>query len=366
MALTNINGPADSRFGIKSTLKQFSDAPPSSRDQKGNRSEMQFSSSSRVAVILVGTGPSTKKFLDLAKDRQLVTIGVDRESLDSIADIPVPISTYDSEAAAHSCIEVSVAENLTIVGVLSRSSGPATITVARLAQQFGVPGFSESLARLCVSKKELALFARRMSISSPQLIQNDKDLRRALGELKRVVVKPEIPIVGKKGISIVSEIDDVTAAVQTAAANSFNAGVVYQEWVPGKDISLVTFSFRGEIMRAEFFEEHVGFDERELSSQGIQWGVEIDEFQVSSMTDIAKIVLSSMPASGTVVFSFRVQEKSVCLYEINVGLVGDGLFDVLWGLVWPDDNPFEREFSAMVGEVPAFGSMPGKPARYQP
>lgn len=320
----------------------------------------------RQAVLIVGTGEATKSYFDICENLNLVTVGIDRNPLDSNAAIHIPVSTYDFDSAEKACQRVVKSNRLEVVGVLSRSSGPAVITVSRLAQSFGVPGVSEGLARACVSKKELARQTELLSIPSPRLFDDWVEICTALCSGKKVVAKPDIPIVGKKGVSVISTLEEAASAVHVASSNSYNSEAIVQEYVPGEDIFLVTFVQEGHIRWTTFFEERVGFVSGEFFSQGLRWEAETRFEAATEMKHCAKSFLRTNPCSGTVVFSFRLSGVSALLYEVNTGLVGDGLFDNLWTKVWPSDNPFLREAMVMIGRDASLPDVAGIPAKYYP
>ncbi len=320
----------------------------------------------RQAILIVGTGEAARKYFEISEKLKLLTVGVDRNSLNSRADFHVAQSTYEVDRVEKACRSLAESERLQVVGVLSRSSGPAVITVSRLAQSFGVRGVSEGLARACVSKKELARQAELLSIPSPRRLNDAAEIVAALRRGRRVVIKPDIPIIGKKGVLVVSTAKEMNRAFSVAAANSYNSEAIAQEYSPGKDIFLVAFVRQAQIIWRTFFEERVGFAAGEFYNQGLVWGQKIEVGVAEAMERTSRSFVKAHPCSGTVVFSYRASGSSALLYEVNTGLVGDGLFDSLWSKVWPSDNPFLREAMEMIGRDVIFPNSAGTPADYHP
>lgn len=324
------------------------------------------SESARKAVIIIGTGHASKPYFEICEGLNILTVGVDRNPCNAPGNFHIAESTYDFVRVERACRRLVESEGLTIVGVLSRSSGPAVLTLAGLVETFGVLGVSQDLARACVSKKELSREGNLLSIPSPRVLEDPDELNKALLRGTSVVVKPDIPIIGKRGISVVSTPGEVANANALAAENSFNHEALTQEYVPGSDVFLVTHVRGPRILWHAFFEERVGYSSGKFFNEGLSWGKEIDENVASRMVSSATAFLTTNPGNGTVVFSFRHSRASAFLYEVNVGLVGDGLFDYLWPMVWPTDNPFLREVRTMIGLPVVFPNKPGIPSEYRP
>lgn len=318
----------------------------------------------REAIVIVGTGDASRPYFEICENLGVLTVGVDRNPLDSRADFHVSLSTYDSASVTTACRRLAESERLNVVGVLSRSSGPAVMTASRLAQSFAVPGVSEGLARACVSKRELARRAQLLGVPSPRRLSGVAEIDATLRCGKTVVIKPDVPVIGKRGVSVVSTLGDIDRAYSRAAENSHNSEAIAQEYVRGEDVFLLAFVRQGQILWRTFFEENVGFASGEFYNQGISWGRKFEAETAGAMERSAKSFVKAHPCAGTVVFSFRVSGASAFLYEVNTGLVGDGLFDNLWSEVWPTDNPFLREVMGMIGREVMFPDTEGIPGSF--
>lgn len=67
----------------------------------------------------------------LAQNFNLLSVGTERKALDSHADFHVAESTHDFHRVEKACRGLAESEGLKVVGVLSRSSGPAVISASR-------------------------------------------------------------------------------------------------------------------------------------------------------------------------------------------------------------------------------------------
>ena len=67
------------------------------------------------------------------------------------------------------------------------------------------------------------------------------------------------------------------------------------------------------------------------------------------MLEIASKVIKLSTSSGFINFSFRYSSPdAIYLYEVNPGLVGDGLIDVTLSEHYPDIDFYEIEVSSML------------------
>ena len=306
-------------------------------------------------IISIGTGKSQRQLISQAKHMGFKVIGIDRDPDVNLVDDNLKISTYSHQGIIKVLGDAIL--NRKIEGVISRTSGPATFTAAKVSEFLKLPTATSIFAQSVLSKSHLAKTAMRKNIETIEIVNIGHGL--GLDEGIDLVIKPDQPILGKQNVYRVKSLSQYQDARKKAMHESFNKKCICQKFIAGREIGVMIAVSRGRFLWHFIFEEIVG----ELVGgkfQGI--GVKGPASRLKSY--VKKSLLSSclkfienLEATGFLFFSFKVTEQNnIFLYEVNQGLSGDGIVDFLMPKIWPKVNFFELDVLLSIGEVPEFPS----------
>lgn len=299
-------------------------------------------------VVCVGCGPSQVPLIRAAKAYGYSVIGIDRSPSCDLADIIIPISTY---------FKSDVLDELNTSGkypkfkaVLSRTSGPAVETAFVIADHYSLKSPGRLVVNCSLSKWNLFKWAKQNSVPTIATLRSMTldSIPKDWGEL---VIKPAVPIYGKKNVFLVKQYDQIKLAIQKACNESLDNYSIVQPFVLGKDIGFVTLCRQGKILWSSFYQENNSFNNGTVSAVGVSSLKEDFPPKVEKRIHAsAELLLKESNADGFVFFSFRCDNSgNSFLYEVNPGLCGDALADKLLPAMWPGVNFFEIDVAAMTG-----------------
>lgn len=201
------------------------------------------------AVLCMAAGQSQLVVARKARELGYAVIGVDRNPeapAFALCDEVIVASTYEAGPIVQALGELLPAYRL--VGVLNRSSGFPVITTAEICAAFGLPGPTPVAAETLTSKSLLMAACREAGIRAPEAISlaeaEEPDAARVRFPC---VVKPALSLVGKSGVRVVEELADLAGALAEARAVSLNGLVNIEQWVPGRDLSLLAVIEKGRV-----------------------------------------------------------------------------------------------------------------------
>lgn len=300
-------------------------------------------------ILIIGTGPSHAPLIEAARRRGYSIIGVDRSPNTDLVDISIPISTYSTDKVIDELGKTNKYPKFE--GVLCRSSGPAVETAATVAEKHSLPTAGLRVAKCSVSKWDLFNWACRNGLATIPTLRR-KELTTISKNWNAVVIKPAMPVYGKKNVFLVKEAGQIKLAMSKACEESLDGYAIAQLFVEGEDISLVTLNRNGKILWSGFYQEIVSFQDGVVSGEGVATLRPNFYSQAQEeMKATAKLLIKQSGSSGFVFFSFRyVDSAKPMLYEVNPGLCGDELADKLLPAMWPRADFFDLEVAAMTGQ----------------
>lgn len=304
----------------------------------------------RPWVISVGCGPNQVPLIIAAKNCGYSVIGIDRTPATSLVDISIPLSTYSTKDVIAELNEAGKYSKFE--GVLCRSSGPAVETAFAIAKNHTLLSAGRAVVECSVSKWNLYSWAKTNAIPTIPTLRCT-DLVAAPDDWGEVVVKPAVPVFGKKNVFLVKGADQMAPAIDKARKESLDGHSIVQPFVPGEDVGLVTLSRKGEILWSAFYQEYTSFEGGALVGIGVTSLPNNFDAQLKKRALAhAKVMLNQSYASGFVFFSFRcAPSESPLLFEVNPGLCGDDLADKLLPAMWPDVDFFKIDVAAMTGRA---------------
>ena len=304
-------------------------------------------------IISIGTGKSQRQLISQAKHMGFKIIGIDRDPDINLVDDNLKISTYSQQGIIKELGDTIL--NREIAGVISRTSGPATLTAAKVSEFLKLPTATSIFAQSVLSKSHLAKTAIRKNIETLKIVNIGQEL--VWDEGLDLVIKPDQPILGKQNVYRVKSLSQYRDASKKAMNESFNKKCICQKFVAGREIGVMIAVSRGRFLWHFIFEEIV----EELVGgkfQGI--GVKgpasrLKPYVKKSLLSSCLKFIENLKATGFLFFSFKVTEQNnIFLYEVNQGLSGDGIVDFLIPKIWPKVNFFELDVLLSIGEKPEF------------
>lgn len=197
-----------------------------------------------TTLVLVGGGTESLRGVEIARalGYRVAVLDGNRDAPGlGEADEPLLVSTYDVEGAVASVEALSLRTR--VVGVASVAID-APVTVATIAERFGLPGIPLEAARLSSDKIRMKQRFARMGIPTPRFwpVQELADFREALGasHAELFVIKPADSR-GARGVLLVRRGDDLADRLEESMSNSPSRRCLIEEFQFGPQISSESF-----------------------------------------------------------------------------------------------------------------------------
>jgi hypothetical protein len=321
---------------------------------------LQKRSDPRDVVVNVVCGSKQEPLVRAAQHRGYSVIGIDRVDRVDFLDYQVRCSV---ESISELCVQVAnlvSGENFSIKGVTCRSSGLACYSAEVLRRRHRCVGAGKRLAWASVCKWFLYnwLVINKVPTIYTKLLRFESELTSSY-KFRGLVIKPSQPSIGKEGVSVVSS-DTRKANKQIAKAcyASRNYQAVVQTKIDGRDIGLCIACHRGSVMWHQMYEELNQFSPAGVQNTGIDYDpIKLKKSTEEDMLNVAKGLICIDGSSGFVFFSFKVTSAGTAfLYELNVGLSGDGIIENGFAKKFPDINFFDVDVLLMTDKVTSWPS----------
>ncbi len=301
----------------------------------------------RKWVLSVACGKSQESLLRTARKLGYSIIGVDQSPITEFLDIAIPLSTHATDEVLN---ELASGNFPKFDGVICRSSGLAVRTANAIAQAYSLPRAGNLVSSCSISKSFLHDCLVNLGLKTiPTFIVRPNESRPSGWD--KMVVKPSHSLFGKKNVFLISDDESYATSVAAACDESMDGCAVVQPFIPGRDIGLITLSQNGNFVWSTFFEENNDLSCGAVKANGVSTIKRpLSHQQEKYAITLAKRVINESESSGFVFFSFRVKEfEDPMIYEINPGLCGDHVADILLPAMWPSSNFFEIEVLVMTG-----------------
>lgn len=294
-------------------------------------------------LLSVGAGLSQQPVIQTAKKLGYRVAAIDRNPKApgfSDSDVCVVASTHESTGLMNLIREKL--GNQRITGILNRSSGPPVITAAILANAIGLYYVPIETAKMMVNKNLFRQFCRdhHLPIPSFEIPGSDSNLFSEDIEFP-VVVKPSVSLVGKSGITIVEDQAALPQAITSARQASVTGDILFEEYLPGPDISLISFVQDGRLVPISLLDEINDVDSsgrvrgRGFAIPSIHTCTQVE----SQVIDIANSLIQVTNISRSpFMVSFRLDRAGApYLIEVHLDLGGDLLIEELYPRALPFD-----------------------------
>lgn len=292
------------------------------------------------AVISLGAGVSQLPLIERAKNAGYSVIAIDRDETAvgfSKADERVLVSTHDTDRVLEAVR--SLQSRYHFDGVVARVGERALYTAAAVAQMLHLPGLTEGVVRLATEKSALREWCAAHQIRAPKGVRlTSRGTSVPLDLAYPMVVKPDMTINGKEGITVVKSRDDVSDAISAASSASDNGLIEIEEYITGSDVSCLFVVSAGDAKVVTYWDELVDVEKSGLiRGRGVSVPTKAPEPAQQRMENVAAAIAAAFPvAHALLIASFRIgQDTNPYLIELHADLGGDGIADMLL----PQANP---------------------------
>jgi len=286
-------------------------------------------------VVCLAAGHSQKPVIERARALGYVIIGVDRNvnaAASGLCDHMIHLSTHDPQPIIQALKKHPLASR--IAGVLNRSSGPPVATAAAINESFNLPGVPLHRARQCLNKDLMRTECLRQDlyVVKHQTVASFSDLQTENLSYP-CVMKPALSMVGKQGVVVVSQAEQMQAAFTQAQAASVSGKVLVEDYLPGHDVSVIALVNRGKLEILALLDEinqQLGDGTVEGKAMAVpsrfNTGPEADRIAAltQKVADVFELEHSAL------LMSCRISEGcEPRLIEIHLDMGGDKIMDVL-------------------------------------
>ncbi|MCQ1538193.1 ATP-grasp domain-containing protein [Methanocalculus taiwanensis] len=289
----------------------------------------------RKAVIVIGAGKSQVLVIKKAKSMGFAVIGVDRDRNApgfTLCDEKVYLSTYESQPIIERIKDLMTVYDLR--GVINRSSGVPVVTCADICSAFHLPGVATQAVKKIIDKSQLISFCNKNNISAPHCIavNSFKELNQYTVRYP-CIVKPALSTVGKCGVTHVEREKELEQAFKKAKKISVTGFVNIEEYIEGRDVSLISVVRDGVVYPITLLDE---INTRDQSGEIVGVGFAVPSIFTNQNEELKIHALAADVVTtfnlGTTIFimSCRCNFKdNPRLIEIHLDLGGDLVLDQL-------------------------------------
>jgi len=306
-------------------------------------------------IICLAAGTSQHPLIKAAKHAGFMVVAIDRDPEApgfSIADKKIIESTYDTDKVLKALYALEKKHHFR--GLLARTSGPALKTAAAIAEEFNLPGLSSDIIPLATEKSKLREFCEGHGILMPkgQKISQTKELDPHLS--LPLIVKPDLPLIGKKDVRLVYKPSDLEIAMEYALKSSGNGFVEVEEYIDGIDVSALFLLKHGHITIVHYWDELIG-----LTDENFIKGIGVNVPSVIQSTNVSFDVKNVIELFGQrfkeinalLILSFRIDfSGKPYLIEMHCDLGGDLIADVLFSAAFPDFDFFNMALEVAINK----------------
>ncbi|KKS33158.1 MAG: ATP-grasp domain protein [Parcubacteria group bacterium GW2011_GWC2_42_12] len=320
----------------------------------------------RPAIVCLAAGKSQLIVIEKAKELGLSVIAVDRDPNApgfALSDEKIELSTYDATPIINKLY--SLKDKYKLIGVVNRASGPPVVTAAKICQVFELPGVPPKSASIIVNKSQLMAACSGRGIATPacQAVSSLEDINYEHLDLP-CIVKPSLSLVGKKGVRLVLKKDSLPEAFMAACQAAMNGIVNVEEFVPGRDVSLMGVVVKGQLHCITLLDE-LNVTDSNGNIKGVGFAIPSvfsGQPEEASIIGMAKKIVDSFKLDTTAFnMSCRCESRGTPrLVEIHLDLGGDLILDALI----PESTSFdvlEFMFRALTGEKPVLQNITFNP-----
>ena len=291
-------------------------------------------------LISLGAGLSQVELIRTAHDLDFEVIAIDiNEDAPGFkyADKRIVKSTHSPKEIINELNKIiSENEDICLLGILNRSSGPPVISAAEISEHFDLPGVSVDVARNVVNKDRLRTVGHKLGIPFPafKIIDTNNTNFETKGIHFPVVVKPALSMVGKSGVCVSRSESNLLPSILNASKFTINKKIIIENFIKGKDHSFIGFVNNGELYKICILDEFNKEDfDGNIYGRGFKTHTPSKNFNSEKEIEklSKKIVDTLQIKRSPFMASFRSDENNnLYLIEIHLDIGGDLLIEKLY------------------------------------
>lgn len=301
----------------------------------GQRKFMKATKLKNFAVICIAAGKSQLPVIAKAKSLGYTIVAIDQNKEApgfKHADYKIYQSTYDADLIIEELDKLD--KKIEWAGVINRSSGPPVISAAKICKYFHLPGVPVESAESLVNKDQMrtACSKRNIPIPNYKIYEIDECNSESI-DLLPFVVKPALSLIGKSGVSVVRTKDKIAPSIKYASENTINNKILFEEFLQGPDISLVSFVNDGQLFPICLVEE-INIEKKDgtLAAKGYKTLHSDLNDWTQQAHDIARNIISefNIKRSAFMISLRSDSNKNLRLIEVHLDIGGDLMIEAFY------------------------------------
>ena len=299
------------------------------------------------AVISLGAGVNQLPLIVTAKKMGWSVVAVDRDPNApgfAHADVGIQKSSHDTESVIDALNHIS--DYFSFRGVVARTSAAEALhTWIAVSEMFGLPALKSELVQLLTEKSMLRKFSNLYHLPVPKGTKVTTNLNRYEAPPLPVLVKPDIPRVGKQNVRLCRDGAHLETYVADAAHSSNNHCAEVESYIEGIDATCFCLAHEGKTFVLTWWDELVGIDSEDRI---VGLGVSVPSVIAGTATQgigeqiVTRLVSNFPTVCALLLISFRItMEGNLFIIEVNSSLGGDLIADKLLPAANPHFDCFE-------------------------
>ncbi|MFQ5650699.1 MAG: acetyl-CoA carboxylase biotin carboxylase subunit family protein [bacterium] len=289
----------------------------------------------RKILLCLGAGASQAPLIQAGKRMGYRTLGIDRNAAGPgipYLDEFVHLSTYESEQVVAALRPFR--EQYSFAGLVARTSGPALRTAAAIAETFDLAGLTHEIVPLATEKSTLRKFClkNKLPVANGTRVKDYRECERDL--TLPVIVKPDLPLVGKKEVRVIFDPSQIEEAIAKARQASGNGYVEIETFIDGFDIGCLFWANQGQAEILALWDERVAVrTDGAINGLGVVVPSVVSKTPVAEQIEhVARRFAAHFPqVNALLILAFRVDMAGhPYVIELHADLGGDLIADELF------------------------------------
>jgi len=286
------------------------------------------------SIICIAAGHSQIPIIKAAHDKGFKVVAIDRNAKASgleYVDEHIILSTLDVKEILYQLQILKTKYNYS--GIVCRSSGAVLHTAVAIAEKFNLPGLTKKVAHLATIKSQLREFCFNNQIKMVKGVRVKPGEVWTSNLILPIIVKPDLPIFGKKNITVVWDRANISDAIELASAVSGNKSVEVEEYVEGIDVSILFHMNLGKSGVITYWDELNALNlDNTITGLGVSIPSVISGTTVQQKLDHVTSVLAESfnDVQALMILSVRIDKQgNIFVIELHADLGGDLIADIL-------------------------------------
>ena len=237
-----------------------------------------------------------------------------------------------------------------ILDVIFRSSGPAVLFYFEISKLIKLKKINKKLSLAIYSKSYLYKSLKGKKVMSIPTFTSKKSI---VNKKQYLVIKPDAPIIGKMSIYKIKYDFLNDNLLHKYKQISFNSKYSISEYFEGSDISVVYLRFRDKSVKLlSIIQELNYFSESQLYNIGYVSPplVKIDQSSLTKFKNQPRQLSHLLDDYyGIFSISYKFIKKNIYIYELNIGLLGDEFYEVIFPLQYSKQDLVNIEIQCIQG-----------------